>query len=654
MTFPSGPSVAALSRFDEEPRLSMRRPWFLGALTLMILLLLGACASPVTVEPVSARSAYSRLNRAALTDNSPSEATLIVLRREALLDNYSQSPVQGLAALHASLAAEGGPADTLFALAELHYLRGRQEESRADHFASALFAFAFLFPEDAAQRPNPYDPRFRQASDLYNLALSAALALPDGTGASLRGGRFELPFGTLDVALDDSALQLDQREVVSYVSTIRLDVSGFQNVYRSAGLGAPMAASLRRSHPPGQVLEVAPNLRVPSSALLDVPDARRQVAGHAVRARLKVFSIFDTSTVQIAGQRVPLEYNQTAASAFSLQQARPWRNELRGFLLGDLLDRGDTARLVALQPRRPGRIPVVLVHGTASSAFRWADMVNDLFEDPRLRDHFEFWFFSYATGNPIPYSALLLRQSLEGAVRQLGGERTDPALGQMVVMGHSQGGLLTKLLVVDAGSRLWDEVSTTPLDQLRLRPASRELARQAMFPQPLPQVRRVVFVATPHHGSYVSGWSVAQLAGRLVALPASLLALSADMLTNNATGLAVDQKVPRLGSVYGMTPRSPLIRGLSALPIGPGVHAHSIIPTLGDGPLAERTDGVVAYSSAHVEGVASEFVVERSGHSTQADPRTISEVRRILLLHLATICAEGRCPPGIAATVAAR
>src|SRR5206468_7968301 len=83
----------------------------------------------------------------------------------------------------------------------------------------------------------------------------------------------------------------------------------------------------------------------------------------------------------------------------------------------------------AIEPHRRGRIPVVLVHGTASSPFRWADMVNDLLEDRRIRDHCEFWLFSYSTGNPIPYSALLLREVLEGAVQNLGGVQADQALG---------------------------------------------------------------------------------------------------------------------------------------------------------------------------------------------------------------------------------
>jgi len=62
------------------------------------------------------------------------------------------------------------------------------------------------------------------------------------------------------------------------------------------------------------------------------------------------------------------------------------------------------------------------------------------------------------------------------------------------------------------------------------------------------------------------------------------------------------------------------------------VSAHSIIAVRGDGPPEEGGDGVVSYSSAHIEDVESELVV-RSGHSAQQKPPSIEEVRRILLLH---------------------
>ena len=82
---------------------------------------------------------------------------------------------------------------------------------------------------------------------------------------------------------------------------------------------------------------------------------------------------------------------------------------------------------------------------------------------------------------------------------------------------------------------------------------------------------------------------------------------------------------------------------LRAIPVAPGIHAHSIIPTLQDGPLETRNDGVVEYKSAHIDGVESELVVEDQGHSTQGNPLAVREVRRILNEEL----ARGTPPPAI-------
>jgi hypothetical protein len=276
-------------------------------------------------------------------------------------------------------------------------------------------------------------------------------------------------------------------------------------------------------------------------------------------------------------------------------------------------------------------------------------MVNDLLEDARIRDNFEFWIFSYETGNPIPHSALLLREALEQAIVSLGGQAADPALGHIVLIGHSQGGLLAKLVVIDPGDHLWNGLSRRPLDQLRLDPDSRVLIQRALFPTPLKQVDRVVFIATPQRGSYVAAFSIAHLAARLVTLPLSVSKAGTELFKGNADALRFDPSTTGLGSIYGMTPGNPFIQALAAVPITPGVHVHSIIPVQGDGPVALGDDGVVKYESAHIEPVDSEKIV-RSGHSAQSNPATIEEVRRILLLQLANACPLDHCRGTVVST----
>jgi hypothetical protein len=85
------------------------------------------------------------------------------------------------------------------------------------------------------------------------------------------------------------------------------------------------------------------------------------------------------------------------------------------------------------------------------------------------------------------------------------------------------------------------------------------------------------------------------------------------------------------------------------IPVTPPIHAHSIIAVKGDDLPPKGGDGVVKYTSAHVEGVESELVV-RSGHSCQGKPSTIEEVRRILLRHLDGVTSERRTGRDGAAT----
>jgi pimeloyl-ACP methyl ester carboxylesterase len=367
---------------------------------------------------------------------------------------------------------------------------------------------------------------------------------------------------------------------------------------------------------------------------------RQQLSQATLHGQLVVHTILDADRMHIGQFDIPLEYDQTAARSLGLIETAAWSRSYRGFLDGTMYETSPRS-LIALQPHRRGRIPIIFVHGTASSPFRWADMVNELLEDRQIRDHFEFWFFSYASGNPVIYSALLLRQSLDAAVKQLGGSETDPALDHMVVVGHSQGGLLAKMLVIDPGSRLWDSVSREPLDQLKMDAESRNLIRQAFFMKPSKEVDRVVFLATPHQGSYMAATSVPQLIGRLVTFPGGVARAGSQLLSGNADRLKIAPESLRLGSIYGMSPGNPLIKALSSEPIVAGVRVNSIIPVSNDRSFRTSDDGVVSYASAHLPNAESELIV-RSDHSARI-VAVSDEMRRILLAQLARVCAAITC-----------
>ena len=431
-------------------------------------------------------------------------------------------------------------------------------------------------------------------------------------------------------------------------SATDLRVHGLRNRYRRAGLGAPLAAGLSASEaggdaPPG-ARRIPPNLKVPVTALLRIDRPRESLAAGRLRGTLEVHSQDDAQQLQIAGRNVPLEFETTSALALMLQESDAWAFERQGFLSGTFrttnFTEARTDGLFFMRPWRKGRIPLVLVHGTASSPARWAELVNELDNDPRIAKRFQIWLFMYNTGNPVALSGALLREAIAETVAELDPEGRDPALRQIVVIGHSQGGLLTKLTAIDPGTRLWDRVSTRPIEELDLSPETRDLMRRSLFVEPVPGVRRVVFIATPHRGSFLNsvrlaGWQPSLWLSSLVQLPGDVLEAGVDLLSQDDT--FTFDRIPT--SIDNMTAGNPFLESLSEEPIQPGVTAHSIIPVKGDGPFEDGNDGVVEYSSAHIDGVDSELVV-RSGHSTQSVPETIEEVRRILLEHAAAMRAQ--------------
>ncbi|MDH4016813.1 MAG: alpha/beta hydrolase, partial [Actinomycetota bacterium] len=149
--------------------------------------------------------------------------------------------------------------------------------------------------------------------------------------------------------------------------------------------------------------------------------------------------------------------------------------------------------------------------------------------------------------------------------------------------------------------------------------------------------------STPHRGSYVASSDLLRrLSAWAIRFPADLTALTVD-----AAGIRDDESEERYPTlklstaVDNMSPSHKTIQVLASIPIDPDIPAHSIISVKPGQDIATGNDGVVEYRSAHIEEAQSELVV-RSSHSSQGKPRTIEEVRRILLLHeQESSCASG-------------
>ena len=198
---------------------------------LLFSIALAACSAPVKVERVDLHTAYEDLNRTALSSNQLSETTRTVLRRAALLDTFDVHPDAVIAALRAQAIATGMHWPDLYALAEMSYFEGRRTKSKTQLLASALYAYAVLFPSGNADKPSPYTAQFQHATNFYNLALTQVLSGAGAEGvANLQSSRHDLPFGTVDVTVDQASLTFAGRTLTSFVPTMNLEVKASKTI----------------------------------------------------------------------------------------------------------------------------------------------------------------------------------------------------------------------------------------------------------------------------------------------------------------------------------------------------------------------------------------------------------------------------------------
>jgi Alpha/beta hydrolase family len=626
----------------EAKRASIRSSFVLFCCALALILGAVGCATPIGVNYVDQRIAYQSLTANTLSAERPSSFSAHELMNFNLYQRFEDEPEKALAEMHAGLAPKGDE-DRLFALAELSFAHAEASGEKSYYLAAAVYAYSFLLPGEHGTSPRPIDPRLRWAADIYNQALTRA-AMVDEKPIP-RGGTFKLPFGEIEVEFDENDLIWAEYRLKDFVPAADIEVRGLRNRYRIPGIGAALAASLEPLSDLTKKAQVRipPRLKVPVTAFLRLNDPRGALASGKISGKLEFYTPDFARTVNIAGRDVPIEYETTTALALTLEGAPVWDFEIAGFRSGDFTVGGENLQrgLVMLHPHRHGRMLLVLVHGTASSPARWAELVNELENDPRFWQNYEIWLFMYNTGNPIAYSALLLRDALTELVTELDPAGTDPGLKNIVVAGHSQGGLLTKMSVIDSGTALWP--FTVSPEELDVSAETRDLLTRALIFKPLPFVKEVIFVATPHHGSYQALGLLGSLASWLVNLPGRFTKLSFDILTLQKQGFFLGPLTGVPTSIANMNPGNRFIQGLSGIPIPDGVVAHSIIAVQGDGPPEEGDDGVVKYSSAHIDGVESEKIV-RSSHSTQGNPETIQEIKRILFERLKGVSGEESAP----------
>jgi pimeloyl-ACP methyl ester carboxylesterase len=280
------------------------------------------------------------------------------------------------------------------------------------------------------------------------------------------------------------------------------------------------------------------------------------------------------------------------------------------------------AELKCITRRKAAQVPVVFVHGMLGSPVNWSAMIEQLNGDPSLRARFQFLTFGYDSLQPIHDSGRELLETLDEARRQFDPEGTDRSFDQIVLVGHSLGGIVAKDAVALAnGPQLANLALSHPHGNERVH------------------IGRVIFVATPHRGATINR-GVVNSFGSVLAR-----SLSPSIVANkDAGGIVADQCQT---SVDQLTWDNPLLTALEQARAATAVPFHSIIASLRENPLDGPTDGIVPVASARLAGARSELVV-RAPHICFQNAAVIGEVRRILHEHAAQAVRPSAPAPGVA------
>lgn len=511
------------------------------------------------------------------------------------------------------------------------------EDQTLDAFLqSARYAYAYLFYTARAPADRAFALRQVQVIGFYNFAVQRAVSrffqeLPQlgtlWTQTTLAGWTVMRP--QTDVRLADNV-----RVPAELIPAADLRFKGLRNIYQRDGFGSDFVAVAPPETPSDDVPWREPDYVSMTGALVFDGSTLGEVMA-TKQVRLLVRDPYRDDAITIAGRTVPLGANFTAAYGVWLARSGFASQSIRSLLgrEGGIT----TPRVLIMQPYDPNRLTVVMLHGLGSSPEAWINVANEVMGDEELRRNYQVWEIYYPTNAPVAVNLANIRKALDATLQHFDPSGQARASRNMVLIGHSMGGLIARLLVSSSGDRLWSLVpvraNLSAAKQARLH---ERLAPYLQF-TPMPQVTRAVFLATPHRGTPYAQHRLARLIGNLVRLPLSVLKEMASLsdLLKDDTNKGSPLRIPN--SIDNLSDTDPFIVAAANLPISPRVHYHTIVGVYkSKGPLQDSSDGLVPYKSAHLDGADSELAIP-SWHSVQETPAAILELRRILRLHVVAL-----------------
>ncbi|RCS42162.1 hypothetical protein DTL42_20240 [Bremerella cremea] len=576
--------------------------------------------------------------------------------RQLNLEKYADGDyARGLSEL-AQMIEKEPTADNMYSFAELSYIAatradalGKNATALELYAGSVSHAYYYLFESKDGARADGYDPRFRQACDIYNKSLEGSLRLVKLQGKLKQGEtyRIKTPNQIFIISLDTVG-RWQNTEFQDFQFTSDYEVDGLKNQHRQYGLGVPLIAECKDNPPNAPGAEYfPPNLTFALTAFLEVthtPDIDSETKKHIHYCHIHLYDPLEQPEIEVKGKKVPLEADISTPLAYLLDSSSlgPAYMATLGMLTPDA--QKDERGIYMLEPYDPKKIPVMMVHGLWSSPMTWLEMFNDLRAQPEIRNNYQFWFYLYPTGQPFWISAAQFRSDLETMRNKLDPDRAAIALDQMVLVGHSMGGLVSRMQTIESQNNFWHIVSDRPPSELQGDPEDAEALRQVLFFHPNQSIRRVITMGTPHRGSNFANSTTRWLGQSLITLPSFVTGSSNRLIASNPGYFSNEELLQISTSVDSLAPDSPVLPALNNAPQAPWVKYHTVIgivdPDTWLGYFSGRSDGVVKYESAHLDEAVSELVVTADHNSVHRTPQSVLEVRRILREHVLQLREE--------------
>ncbi|WP_189385605.1 esterase/lipase family protein [Advenella faeciporci] len=557
----------------------------------------------------------------------------------------------------------------LSALAELWLQQAISMHTKAAHAGDSVatlapwmevarYAYAYLFFTQRTPGERAFEDRQTQVRDWYNYAVQQAIMqLFKGLSTQARITASDEVNTVINIGGWAVHLKLNARQPEGIIfpqellPTSSLAFQGLRSIYRRDGFGAELVAVMDHKLSPRNDtrnaasssgskdadrsrMRAPPWSEMPSPNMTAVFSFDAKDLDELVHVREVTVSVHDPlieSQLMLHGHRVPLAGNFTAGYGLWLARSGFSRQSLHT-LFGR--EHGiEHPHIYMMQPYDPDRRIILMLHGLASSPEAWVNMTNEILGDEELRREFQVWLVSYPTNMPVIVNHATIRRLLQETLRNFDPHGQAVASRGLVVVGHSMGGLIARLMVSSAKHELWDWALTDSRINMNATDSTLSLLDPILRFQPFPGVTRTVFIATPHRGTAVAGYRPARWLSGLIRLPLTALetigdALHASAMASSELGDRILEGVPN--SIDNLDERDPFIKAAVNLPISDQVLYHSIIARSSTtGALEDSDDSLVPYKSSHLTGAVSEKIIIY-GHSVQEAVASILEVRRIL------------------------